>query len=81
MLEVSRELNPECEHICGDMREVRLGRQFGAVFVHDAVMYMTTERDLQKTIETAYVYCVPGGSQYTKYSSLEMVHCFVRLMT
>ena len=28
MLEVSRALNPECEHVEGDMRTVRLGRQF-----------------------------------------------------
>jgi ubiquinone/menaquinone biosynthesis C-methylase UbiE len=42
MLNVSRALNPECEHVQGDMRTVRLGRQFDAVFVHDAVVYMTT---------------------------------------
>ena len=29
MMQVSRALNPECEHIEGDMRTVRLGRQFG----------------------------------------------------
>ena len=28
MLEVSRALNPECDHRVGDMRTVRLGRQF-----------------------------------------------------
>ena len=27
MLEISRALNPECEHIQGDMREVRLDRK------------------------------------------------------
>ena len=26
MLAVSRELNPECEHLQGDMRTLRLGR-------------------------------------------------------
>jgi SAM-dependent methyltransferase len=61
MLAVSRRLNPECEHVRGDMREVRLGRAFDAVFVHDAVNYMTTEADLAKAIETAYVHCRPGG--------------------
>jgi SAM-dependent methyltransferase len=45
MLEVSRELNPGCEHVQGDMRTVRLGRTFDAVFVHDAVNYMTTAED------------------------------------
>jgi SAM-dependent methyltransferase len=62
MLQVSRTLNPECEHFEGDMRSVRLGRQFDCVFVHDAVAYMTTEADLRKAIETAYVHCNPRGA-------------------
>jgi SAM-dependent methyltransferase len=62
MLAVSRALNPDCEHIQGDMRTVRLGRQFDAVFVHDAVAYMTTEADLRMAIETAFVHCRPGGA-------------------
>lgn len=62
MLAVSRALNPECEHVQGDMRTVRLGRTFDAVFVHDAVCYMTTESDLQMAIETAFVHCRPGGA-------------------
>ncbi len=37
MLAVSRELNPECEHIRGDMRTIRLGREFDRVFIHDAI--------------------------------------------
>ena len=61
MLAMSRALNPELEHHEGDMRTVRLGRQFDAVFVHDAVCYMTTESDLRKAIETAFVHCKPGG--------------------
>jgi SAM-dependent methyltransferase len=61
MLEVSRRLNPECEHVQGDMRSVRLGRLFDAVFVHDAVMYLTTEPDLKRAIETAFVHTRPGG--------------------
>jgi SAM-dependent methyltransferase len=62
MLAVSRALNPECEHIHGDMRDVRLGREFDAIFVHDAVMYLTTERDLALAIETAFVHCQRGGA-------------------
>jgi SAM-dependent methyltransferase len=61
MLEVSRALNPECEHLQGDMRTVRLGRFFDAVFIHDAIGYMTTEQDLRAAIETAFVHCRPGG--------------------
>lgn len=62
MLAVSRGLNPECEHIQGDMRTVRLGRLFDAVFIHDAIMYMTTEDDLRSAMETAYVHCRAGGA-------------------
>lgn len=62
MLAVSRALNPECEHVEGDMRTVRLGRQFDAVFVHDAVCYMTTASDLRRAIETVFVHCRPGGA-------------------
>jgi hypothetical protein len=61
MLDLSRTLNPECEHIQGDMRTLRLDRLFDAVFVHDAVMYMTTEKALSEAIETAFVHCKPGG--------------------
>ena len=61
MLDVSRALNPDCEHTEGDMRMVRLGRQFDAVFVHDAVSYMATEEDLRRAIRTAFLHCRPGG--------------------
>ncbi len=62
MLAVSRALNPECEHRLGDMRTLRLGRSFDAVFVHDAVCYMTTEADLRRAMETAWAHCRPGGA-------------------
>ena len=62
MLAVSRALNPECEHRVGDMRTQRLGRSFDAVFVHDAVCYMTTEADLRRAMETAWTHCRPGGA-------------------
>jgi SAM-dependent methyltransferase len=61
MLDVSRRLNPECEHIRGDMRTIRLGRTFDAVLVHDAIDYMTDEDGLRQVIETAFVHCRPGG--------------------
>lgn len=61
MLEVSRALNPECEHVAGDMRTVRLGRVFDAVFVHDAIEYMTTEADLRAALETVATHLRPGG--------------------
>ena len=61
MLEVSRRLNPECEHVEGDMRTVRLGRTFDSVFVHDAIAYMTTIDDLFAVFQTAFAHCRPGG--------------------
>lgn len=61
MLQMSQLLNPECEHLRGDMRSIRLGRDFDAVFVHDAVDYMITEDDLRRAVETAFVHCRSGG--------------------
>ncbi|HEX2236435.1 MAG TPA: class I SAM-dependent methyltransferase [Actinomycetota bacterium] len=61
MLAQSRALNPECEHIQGDMRTVRVGRTFDGVFVHDAIDYVTTEAGLRAAIATAYEHCAPGG--------------------
>jgi SAM-dependent methyltransferase len=61
MLAVSKELNPELEHLEGDMREVRLGREFDAVFVHDAIDYMTSVDDIRAAAETIYVHTRPGG--------------------
>jgi len=61
MLAVSRALNPECEHIESDIRTVRLGRTFDAVFVHDAICHMTTEADLRAVMQTAFVHLRPGG--------------------
>jgi SAM-dependent methyltransferase len=62
MLEVSRALNPECEHVAGDMRTLRIGRQFDLVLVHDAICYMTTAADLRRAIETAFIHLRPGGA-------------------
>jgi SAM-dependent methyltransferase len=61
MLRVSRKLNPECKHVTGDIRSVRLGQTFDAVYVHDAICHMTTEKDLRAVMQTAYAHCRPGG--------------------
>jgi hypothetical protein len=62
MLKGSRKLNPECEHVQGDMRSVRLGRTFDRVFIHDAIMHMTEEADLVRALRTAFVHTRPGGA-------------------
>jgi len=61
MLAVSQALNPDCEHLTGDMRSVRLERVFDAVFIHDAIMYLTTKDDLRRAFETAFVHLKAGG--------------------
>ncbi|MGI8885689.1 MAG: class I SAM-dependent methyltransferase [Gaiellaceae bacterium] len=61
MLELSRALNPECEHLQGDMLTLRLGSVFDAVLVHDAIAYITTEDDLRAALETVAVHLRPGG--------------------
>jgi SAM-dependent methyltransferase len=61
MLELSRKLNPECEHLQGDMQSMQLGRVFDAVFIHDAIMYMTSESDLRRALQTASAHCRQGG--------------------
>lgn len=61
MLAMSTRLNPDCAHVQGDMRSLRLDETFDAVFAHDAVDYMTTEADLEAVMATAFVHCRPGG--------------------
>ena len=61
MLALSRRLNPDCEHVQGDMRSLRLGRVFDCVLVHDAVSYMSSRDDLGKAIACAFAHCAAGG--------------------
>jgi hypothetical protein len=61
MLAVSRILNPECEHLEGDMRTLRLCRLFDIVFIHDAIDYMLTLDELQQALQTAALHCKPQG--------------------
>jgi SAM-dependent methyltransferase len=62
MLAQSGVINPEAEHVAGDMRTLRLGREFDYVLVHDAVCYMTELADLEAAITTAAVHCKRGGT-------------------
>jgi SAM-dependent methyltransferase len=62
MLERSKALNPDCEHVLGDMRSIRLGRSFDCVLIHDAITYMTTRDDLRAAVETAWVHLRSGGA-------------------
>ena len=62
MLAQNRVLNPDAEFFAGDMRTLRLNREFDYVFVHDAVCYMTTLADLQAAMRTAALHCKRGGT-------------------
>ena len=61
MLEIARKLNPEVKYTPGDMRNIRLKDKYDAVTIPDSIAYMTTESDLQKTLQTAYYHLNPGG--------------------
>jgi SAM-dependent methyltransferase len=61
MLAQSKTTNPDCRHIVGDMRTLRLGELFDAVFLHDAVAYMTTEDELRDAIETVAAHLRTGA--------------------
>ena len=62
MLAVSQAVNPECEHLPGDMRSLRLGREFDVVLVHDAIMYATDPTAVRETLHTAAIHCRAGGT-------------------
>ena len=62
MLEVSRSVNPECEHLTGDMRSLRLAREFDLVLIHDAIMYNTHPDSVRATLVTASHHCRSGGA-------------------
>ena len=61
MLANSRAANPECEHVVGDMRTLDLGSTFDLVFIHDAIMYATSEDSVRATLATAARHCRRGG--------------------
>lgn len=54
MIRISRALNSDCCHICADMRHFCLNKQFDAIFIHDAIMYLTDEKDMMKTFRRCY---------------------------
>ncbi len=62
MSAVSQAINPDCEHLLGDMRSLRLGREFDIVLIHDAIMYATEPEEVQATLRTAAIHCRGGGT-------------------
>ena len=61
MLDKARAKNPEIEYIEGDMRTIRLDRQFDAVIIPDSIDYIATMGGLQQVIHTAALHLRRGG--------------------
>lgn len=61
MLKIAREINPEIEYHCSDMRSVKLEKLFDAVAIPDSIDHMVTVQDLKAVIQTAYQHLKPGG--------------------
>lgn len=61
MLEKARLRHPDVEYIEGDMRTVRLDREFDAVAIPDSIDYMSSLPELRMAIGTAVAHLKPGG--------------------
>ena len=61
MLQLCKKINPGVELHQDDMRDIRLGRKFNAVLIHDAIVYMLSEDDLMRTFATAAAHLENGG--------------------
>jgi len=61
MVRISQKANPEIAYHVGDMRMVRLDKQFDAVIIHDVINYMLTPDDLKAAFITAHAHLKPKG--------------------
>jgi trans-aconitate methyltransferase len=61
MLELARELNPDCELVRADMRNFELLQEYDAIFIDDAISYMTNRDDLHRVLIQTYKHLKPGG--------------------
>ena len=61
MLAHCNTLNPDVPAVEGDMRDMRLGKQFDAVLICDAIDYMTTRDDAVAALTTIAAHLRPGG--------------------
>ncbi|MEO0474976.1 MAG: class I SAM-dependent methyltransferase [Planctomycetota bacterium] len=61
MLEQCKTLNPEVPTVEGDMRSLRLHKQFDAVLICDAIDYMTTRDDAVASLATIAAHLRPAG--------------------
>jgi ubiquinone/menaquinone biosynthesis C-methylase UbiE len=61
MLNKARVTHPDIEYLEGDMRTLRLNRQFDAVAIPDSIDYMASLDDLRQAIQTAAAHLKTGG--------------------
>ncbi len=61
MLDLARQLNPECQFLLGDMRTCYLDQLFDAVLIDDAISYMASRGDLAAVFQNAYRHLRTGG--------------------
>jgi ubiquinone/menaquinone biosynthesis C-methylase UbiE len=61
MLNKARAAHPDIEYIEGDMRTLRLNRQFDAVAIPDSIDYMVSLDDLRQAIQTSVEHLKTGG--------------------
>lgn len=68
MLEVSRELNPDCLHMQSEMGIIDAGRDFDLVFIHDVISYFTDKNDLLTVMKNAKKHLNSDGLRYLEWS-------------
>ncbi|MFH7325683.1 class I SAM-dependent methyltransferase [Desulfurivibrio sp. C05AmB] len=61
MLQLARNLNPDCELLEGDMRSFALNRTFDAILLDDGVSYLTSRAELAAAFQVAFDHLNPGG--------------------
>ncbi len=61
MLNKARVAHPDIEYLEGDMRTLRLSRQFDAVVIPDSIDYMASQDDLRLAIQTAVAHLKTSG--------------------
>jgi SAM-dependent methyltransferase len=61
MLNKARIAHSDIEYLEGDMRTLRLNRQFDAVIIPDSIDYMASRDDLQQAIQTAVTHLKTEG--------------------
>jgi len=61
MPKIAREINPEVDYYCDDMRSVKLETLFDAVAIPDSIDHTQTVQELRSAIRTAYQHLKPGG--------------------